>query len=165
MITKDQEEKNISSAISQLRLNMNSKNESVQHWAGWWLWLKVSWKLWLLPAHLLSQLADERLGLYRGCLTQNVIQILYKYHKKFHTNIASTVTVGRWKIGLVHRQRLRSSIHWTPVNPKWEKNTLSTPQNIFHTPSKILELSFYLSWGRLIKIQQVFFYHFILINR
>ena len=35
--------------------------------------LKVSWKLWLLPAHLLSQLADERLGLYN-------IQILFKYH-------------------------------------------------------------------------------------
>ena len=49
--------------------------------------LKVSWKLWLLPAHLLSQLADERLGLYN-------IQILFKYHTniiqisyKQHTNI------------------------------------------------------------------------------
>ena len=49
--------------------------------------LKVSWKLWLLPAHLLSQLADERLGLYN-------IQILFKYHThgiqisyKYYTNI------------------------------------------------------------------------------
>ena len=54
------------------------------------IWLKVSWKLWLLPDHLLSQMADERLGLYKISNRYHT-----KYHKCYITNTSYRATVGK----------------------------------------------------------------------